>query len=124
MNYKLTRYEMETTVNFNAEEQTAILYTRDKAVMRRLDKLVAEFPDVYKCTRETDIDKTYVFPKKYAIPKRPRVLSEQQREEMRERLAKARGECKENRDDVDIDEFDDMDDAEYEEEEDVNDDEE
>lgn len=90
MDYKLTRFEMETTVNFNAEERMAILYTRDKTVMRRLDKLVAEFPDIYKLVLETDIDKTYKFPKKYVIPKRPRILSDEQRIKMRDRLAKAR----------------------------------
>lgn len=97
-NYRLTRYEMETTISFNAEENTASLYTRDKAVMRRLDKLVEDFPDIYKLVRETDIDKTYEFPKKYAIPKRPRILSEEQRAVMRERLAKARKEGEEDED--------------------------
>lgn len=81
---------METTINFNAEEGTAVLYTRDKAVMRRLDKLVEEFPEIYKCTRETGIDKTYEFPKKYAIPKRPRIMSEEQRAKLAVRLANAR----------------------------------
>lgn len=88
--YRLTRYEMETTINFNAEEGTAVLYTRDKAVMRRLDKLVEEFPEIYKCIRETGIDKTYEFPKKYAIPKRPRIMSEEQRAKLAVRLANAR----------------------------------
>ena len=32
---KLTKYEMETIVNYNAAEQTATVYTRDKAVMRK-----------------------------------------------------------------------------------------
>ena len=31
----LSRYEQETIANYNAGEQTAILYTRDKAVMRK-----------------------------------------------------------------------------------------
>lgn len=30
---KLTKYEMDTIVNYNAAEQTATVYTRDKAVM-------------------------------------------------------------------------------------------
>ena len=42
---KLSRYEQETIVNYNAGEQTATLYTGDKAVMRKLDTLVANFPD-------------------------------------------------------------------------------
>lgn len=108
---KLTRWEMETTVNFNAEEGTAVLYTRDKAVMRRLDKLVADFPDLFKLVRQTDIDKTYEFPKKYALPKRPRVLSEEQREKMRDRLLKAR-EAKDTDDDEFEDDFEDEDDEE------------
>lgn len=32
---KLTRYEQETIVNYNVGEQTATLYIRDKAVMRK-----------------------------------------------------------------------------------------
>ena len=42
---KLSRYEQETIVNYNAGEQTATLYIRDKAVMRKLDALVADYPD-------------------------------------------------------------------------------
>ena len=45
---KLSRYEQETIINFNAGEEMATVYTRDPAVMRRLDALVIEFPDVYR----------------------------------------------------------------------------
>ena len=61
----LTKYEMETVVNYNAAEQTATVYTRDKSVMRRLDRLVADYPDIYKLLKQTDIDKTYSMPKSY-----------------------------------------------------------
>lgn len=91
MPYKLTRWEMETTINFNADEKTAVLYTRDKAVMRKLDRLAAECPDEYKLVRETDIDKTYEFPKRLLSYRKPRVLTEEQRAMMRDRLAEARG---------------------------------
>ena len=47
---KLSRYEQESILNYNAGEQTATLYTRDKAVMRKLDTLVADFPDIYRLT--------------------------------------------------------------------------
>ena len=104
---------METTINFNAEEGTAILYTRDKTVMRRLDKLVNEFPDIYTLLRETEVDKTYKFPKKYALPRRPRILSDEQRAKMRERFAKVH---EKTQDTTDID--DDFDDLEYEGDED------
>ena len=94
--YRFSRWEMETTVNFNAKDA--------------MDKMVAEFPDLFECIKETDMDKTYRFPKKYAMPKRPRILSEEQREKMRERLMKAR----ENQ--RDEDDFDDDLDEEFEDE--------
>lgn len=34
----LSKYEQETVINFNAGEQTAVVYTRDKAVMRKLGR--------------------------------------------------------------------------------------
>ena len=91
---KLTRYEQETIVNFNAEEPDAIVYTRDKAVMRQLDALVTEYPDIFKCIGETDIDKTYEMPKSFVSYRKPRRLSEEQREAARERIyaIKHRGE--------------------------------
>ena len=52
---KLSRYEQETVVNYNAGEQTATLYTRDKAVMRKLDTLVTDFPDTYKPTAQDEV---------------------------------------------------------------------
>ena len=76
----LSKYEQETVINFNAGEQTATVYTRDKAVMRKLDALVNEFPEVYKLVGETDIDKTYSMPKSCVSYRKPRMLSEEQRE--------------------------------------------
>ena len=55
---KLSRYEQETIVNYNAEEQTATIYTRDKTVMRKLDTLVADFPDIYKLMKQDEISQT------------------------------------------------------------------
>ena len=62
---RLTRYEKETIINFNAGDQTATLYTRDPAIIRKIDALVIEYPDTYKCIGETDIDKTYEMPKSF-----------------------------------------------------------
>ena len=85
---KLTRYEQETIVNFNAEESDAIVYTRDKAVMRQLDALVTEYPDIFKCIGETDIDKTYEMPKSAITYRKSRRLSEKQRNSARNRMKK------------------------------------
>lgn len=83
---KLSRYEQETIVNYNAGEQTATLYTRDKAVMRKLDALVAGFPDTYKLTGQDEISKTYSFPKSYVSYRKPRAVSTEQRERARQMM--------------------------------------
>ena len=85
---KLSRYEQETIVNYNAGEQTAALYTRDRAVMRKLDTLVADFPGTYKLTGQDGISKTYSFPKSYVSYRKPRKLDREQRELARERMKK------------------------------------
>ena len=66
----------------------ATVYTRDPAVMRRLDALVIEFPEVYWCIGYTDIDKTYEMPKSSVSYRKPRKLSEEQKEQARKRMKK------------------------------------
>lgn len=91
---KLSRYEQETIINFNAGEEMATVYTRDPAVMRRLDSLVIEFPEVYRCIGYTDIDKTYEMPKLSVTYRKPRKLSEAQILQKRELMSKInRGDC-------------------------------
>ena len=83
---KLSRYEQETVVNYNAGEQTATVYTRDKTVMRKLDTLVAEFPDIYKLTEQDEVSKTYSFPKSHVNYRKPRTVSTEQRERARQMM--------------------------------------
>ena len=83
---KLSRYEQETIVNYNAGEQTATLYTRDKAVMRKLDTFVADFPDTYKLIGQDEVSKTYSFPKSYVCYRKPRAVSTEQRERARQMM--------------------------------------
>ena len=80
---KLSRYEQETIVNFNAREQTATVYTRDKAVMRKLNTLVADFPNTYSLTAQDEVSKTYSFPKSYVSYRKPRKSNEEQSEQAR-----------------------------------------
>ncbi|MBP3818770.1 MAG: hypothetical protein J6H31_10760 [Butyrivibrio sp.] len=83
---KLSKYEQETIINFNVAESDAVVFTRDKAVIRKLDSLVNEFPEVYKCIGETDIDKTYSMPKQYISYRKPRRISEERRERIRQQM--------------------------------------
>lgn len=83
---KLSRYEQETIVSYNAGEQTATIYTRDKAVMRKLDTLVANFPDTYKLVKQDEVSKTYSFPKSFVSYRKPRAVSMEQREQARKKI--------------------------------------
>ncbi len=77
---KLLQYGRETIVNYNAGEQTATVHTRDKTVMRKMDTLVADFPDTYKLIEQDEVSKTYSFPKSYVSYRKPRTVSKEQRE--------------------------------------------
>ena len=83
---KLSKYEQETIINFNVAESDAVVFTRDKSVIRKLDSLVNEFPEVYKCIGETDIDKTYSMPKQYVSYRKPRRISEEVRKKRKEMM--------------------------------------
>ncbi len=45
-----SRQEMETSVLWDDEQKTAKVYTASTITMRKLDKLAAQFPDVYRRT--------------------------------------------------------------------------
>ena len=79
---------METVVNYNAGEQTTTVYTRDKSVMRKLDRLVADYPDSYKLLNQTEMDKTYSTQKSFVTYRKPRTVSDEQRKQARQRMAK------------------------------------
>lgn len=77
----LSSYEQETTINFNNEEKTAIVYTCNKALIRKLDKL-AESNKTVSIEKQDTYSKTYIVPKK-AIKisiRVPKVLTDEQRE--------------------------------------------
>ena len=83
---KLSRYEQETIVNYNAGEQTSTVYTRDKTVMRKLDTLVADFPDTYNLLGQDEVSKTYSLPKSYVSYRKPRAVSTEQKEQARQMM--------------------------------------
>ena len=45
---KLTKYEQETIINFNNDEQEASIYTASPQMMRKLDALAAAYPEHYQ----------------------------------------------------------------------------
>lgn len=78
---RLSRYEQEVVILLNAEDDAATVYSANPAmdsmtkVMRKMDALVKEFPDIFRITRQTDISRTYELPKKLVRIGRPREIS-------------------------------------------------
>ena len=62
------------------------VFTRDKAVMRKLDTLVADFPATYKLMKQDEVSKTYSFPKSFVSYRKPRAVSTEQRERARQMM--------------------------------------
>ena len=48
----LTRYEQEVVINFNADEDTATVYSANPSWLRKMDALVKEFPDTFRLIRQ------------------------------------------------------------------------
>ena len=53
---------------------------------RKLDTLVADFPDTYKLVEQDEISKTYSFPKAYVRYRKPRTVGAGQRERARQMM--------------------------------------
>lgn len=83
---KLSRYEMETIINFNADEQMATVYTADPAVMRKFDSLVIDFPNTFKCIKVNSISKTYEMLKNAVTYCKQGRLTKEQREAAKQRM--------------------------------------
>ena len=87
----ISKFEQETIVNFNAGEKTASIYTADPWIMKKLDKLCKTYPNSYKLVSQDSYSKTYEVESKKLIQFRsPRILTEEQKEVVRDRLNKNR----------------------------------
>lgn len=95
MNYKLKTEEQETTVHMMAGVKTATIYTCDRRMMAKMDRLCEERPDVYCCvwTDANILGDGLPMGKRYECASRvirftkPRIVTEEQREIARERFA-------------------------------------
>ncbi len=87
----LTKYEQETIFNYNQEEKTASCFTHDPALIRKLDRL-CEKDKAITVTREGDGWREYTFPKSWLKVRPPRKLSDEQRQELANRMKSIRKE--------------------------------
>lgn len=80
----LSKYEQETIINYNQEEKTATIYTCDRSLISKLNKLSKKDSTIIETNRD-EYSRTYILPKKYISVKIPRQLSEEQRQKLAER---------------------------------------
>lgn len=86
----LSKYEQEVVINFNAEGESADLYTSSPAWITKMDKLVAANPEQFKviqvgkCSGRV-VSKRYKFPKRFITVRtkdKTVELTDEQRAEM------------------------------------------
>lgn len=93
--YHLLKEETETHITWTKADNAARIYTLDPAIQRRINSIMKDYPEFCKIIRIDDCcgnpGITYSLPIKLINIRRPspqRVLSEEQRAEMAERLKK------------------------------------
>lgn len=88
---RLTKYEQETTINFNEEEATASVYTYNQALQRKLKRLAQERPQdcVMDETRDYGGALVCSIPKRWVKITPPRILSEAEKAQRLQALQKA-----------------------------------
>lgn len=94
----LSSDEQEVHTSFGRNDNVAKVYASDTRYINKLDKLVENNPDFWKCTG-TETVKGEVIGKSYECPislislrskKTVRVLTEEQKEEFRQRMSSLR----------------------------------
>lgn len=80
----LSNYEKETVINFNEEEQTALIYTYNKRLRKRLSDFTSR--DNGCClVKETEDYSEYKVPKSWIKVNPPRQYSAEERQKLAER---------------------------------------
>lgn len=79
----LLKCEQEVVITFDADSDMATLYTSYPKWIRKMDKLVNDYPEIYKCERTDELSKTYSMPKNYISCRKPRNYSDEYRDQKR-----------------------------------------
>lgn len=84
MKKSLSKYESETIISYNDESDTATIYTCNYRLIDKLIAMTKQSSDI-KLIKEDEYSKTFVCPKKWVKIKMPRIISEEERQIMKER---------------------------------------
>ena len=88
-NFKLSLEEQETTISYNAAEDTCYISTANTFDKDYYDKLCQERPEWIKCVKREQYYNFYECSKKTARLHPPKRMSEEQKKAISERMAKA-----------------------------------
>jgi len=82
----MTKYEMETIVNFTEADETAYIYTYNVAMINKLERYAEKYPSLCRLTAQTeDGSMTYEVPKKRLRIMLTAPMSEERKEKLREK---------------------------------------
>ena len=81
----LTLYERETVMLYNQAERTASIDTCDPVLIRRLDEFMEKSTEI-SLLSEDEYGKRYLIPKKWIKINLPRQLTDEQRQELSEKM--------------------------------------
>ncbi len=87
---KLSKEEKETIINFNEENDTATVYSCDQKVWNKCEKNGYKLIDTCLDSDGNVISKSYETDKKQISFRRPRILSDEYRVLLKERVGKMR----------------------------------
>ena len=89
--YLLRLCEQEVQIRFDMEEKIAHIYASAPNWIAKYDKMVEEFPEHYKCVKVDELGyyKKYECPIKMMLPRKPRILTDEQKARIVARFKKA-----------------------------------
>jgi hypothetical protein len=81
----MTKYEKETIINFNEDEDTATIYSCSQKIWNKCEKVGSKLIDTNLDSDGNIVSKTYATDKKQISLRKPRILSDEHKEKLRKR---------------------------------------
>lgn len=82
--------EQETIIRWDRKYPEANIYTFEPSLKRKLKEMEHQFPDMIELEREDKDFVEYIVPKELISIRKPRVISDEAKEKMRQNITKAR----------------------------------
>lgn len=86
----MTFEEQETIIRWDRKYPEAIIYTHEPSLKRKLQEMEHQFPDMVKLEKADNESVEYIVPKELVSIRKPRILSDEQKEKMKQNISKAR----------------------------------